>query len=402
MAGCPYVRADFDYWDEDSLREPFPLYKEFRDAECPVARTEVNGGYYLVSRYEEVARVVQDNKTFISGGGISVPEFPSEYSMFPVETDRPLHQEYRRLLNDPLRPKEVAKLESTTRRLVNDLIDEFIESGECELNRDLASPLVTMIIAPFMGLDEKYWDQLKGSAFEMLYGEDKETASAEYFDFIRAQLDERRENPRDDFLTRVIEAEIKDGDETRPLNEHETLSVLWSLLLAATDTTTGLVVTSLWFLAKDPELKGRFVADRSLIERNLEEFVRLWVGPTLARTVAAPVTVGGVDMEPGDKVVFMLQSAGRDERVFENPDEFMFDRPNAGKHLGFGIGIHKCVGMHLARMQFKVMMEEIFRRFPDYEVTTDEPVITGGATWQVRTLPLRFAPGDREGQAVPA
>src|SRR4051794_40015654 len=111
MGECPYMRTDFDYWDEGALSEPFPLYKELRDAACPVAWTDANGGYYVVSRYEEVAAVAQDNKTFISGEGISVPQFPGEYSMFPVETDRPLHQEYRRLMNDPLRPKEVAKLE---------------------------------------------------------------------------------------------------------------------------------------------------------------------------------------------------------------------------------------------------------------------------------------------------
>lgn len=402
MAQCPYMRSDFDYWDEGAMSDPFSLYKDLRDAPCPVAWTDTNGGYYVVSRYEEVAAVVQDNKTFISSEGISVPAFPGQYSMFPVETDRPLHQEYRRLLNDPLRPKEVAKLEDTTRRLVNDLIDDFIESGKCELNRDLAAPLVTMIIAPFMGLDEKYWDQLKGSGYEMLYGEDKEAASAEYFEFMRSQLDERAARPRDDFLTRVLTAEINDGDERRLLNEHEKMSVLWSLLLAATDTTAGLTVTTLWFLDQDPELKAKLIADRSLIGENLEEFVRLWTGPALARTVAAPVTLGGVEMKPGDKVVFLLHSAGRDERVFESPDEFMFDRPNAGKHLGFGLGIHKCVGMHLARLQFRVLMEEILRRIPDYRVTIDRPVITGGAAWQVRTLPLAFAPGAREGSAVPA
>lgn len=397
MGVCPHVKKDFDYWDPETLREPFPLYQEFRDGECPIVKSEMFGGYYVASRYEDVTEVLADFRTYVSGEGISVPDFPSDYSMFPVETDKPLHDEFRRLLTDPLRPKEVAKLEPTARRLVNDLIDRFIERGECEFTKDVSSPLVTKLIGPFTGLDEKYWDGLEGAAYDMLYGEDRETASTAFFDFIKEQFEMRRDGSRDDFLTLLLTAEIRDGEETRHLTEHERLSTIWSVVLAATDTTTGLASTTLWYLAKHPELRQRFVEDPSLIERNLEEFIRMFVGPTLARTVAKPTVLGGVELAPKDKVVFMLAAAGRDERAFERPEEFVFDRrPN--KHVAFGLGIHKCVGIHMARMEFKVMMEEVFRRLPDFELAADpdDLVITAGATWQIRTLPLRFSPGVRE------
>jgi cytochrome P450 len=401
LEGCPHAK-DLDYWDSERLQEPFELFKELRDAECPISKSEMHGGYYIASRWEDVAAVAHDFDTYISGKGISIPAFSEENGMFPQETDKPLHDEYRRVVAPRLRPKAVAELEPTMRRLTNGLIDEFIESGNCEITADLASPLVMLVFGPMIGLDEKYWAGLQGIAFEMMYGEDKDEGTREFLAFIKDQFEQRRENPREDLLTEMLDAEIVDGDETRKLTEHERLQLVWGLSNAAGDTTSGLTTTAIWYLAKHPELKQRFVDDPDLVARNLDEFIRMCAVITVSRTVSAPTTLAGVDLVPEDKVAIMLGAAGRDERAFENPEEFQFDRkPN--KHLAFGLGIHKCVGMHLARLQFKVTMEELLRRIPDYDVTADEDVvITAGPAWQVRVLPLRFEAREREGAAVAA
>lgn len=395
MDGCPHAK-DLDYWDSERLQDPFPLFKELQDAECPISHSEMHGGYYIASRYEEVTEVAHDFRTYISGKGISVPAFSEENGMFPQETDKPLHDEYRKVVAERLRPKAVLELEPTMRRLTNELIDEFIESGECEFTNDVASPLVMLIFGPMIGLDEKYWAGLQGMAYEMMYGEDKDEGTRQFLEFIKEQFEERRENPRDDLLSEMLVAEIEDGDETRLLTEHERLQLIWGLSNAAGDTTSGLTTTSLWYLAQHPELKRKFLEDPSLIGRNIDEFIRLCAVITVSRTVDQPTTLAGVDLAPDDKVVIMLGAAGRDQRAFENPDQFQFNRrPN--KHLAFGLGIHKCVGMHLARLQFKVTMEEVLRRMPDYELSSeDDVVITAGPAWQVRVLPLRFTPGERE------
>jgi cytochrome P450 len=395
MEGCPHAK-DLDYWDSERLQDPFPLFKELRDAECPISRSEMHGGYYIASRWEDVAAVAHDFDTYISGKGISIPAFSEENGMFPQETDKPLHDEYRRVVAPRLRPKAVAELEPTVRRLTNGLIDEFIEAGECEVTNDLASPLVMLIFGPMIGLDEQYWAGLQGIAYEMMYGEDKDEGTREFLAFIKEQFELRREQPRDDLLTEMLEAEIADGEATRKLTEHERLQLVWGLSNAAGDTTSGLTTTALWYLARHPDLKRRFVEDPAAIARNLDEFIRLCAVITVSRTVSAPTTLAGVELVPEDKVAIMLGAAGRDERVFENPEAFQFDRkPN--KHLAFGLGIHKCVGMHLARLQFKVTMEELLRRIPDYDIADDaDVVITAGPAWQVRALPLRFTAGARE------
>jgi cytochrome P450 len=394
MGDCPY-RIDFDYWNDTAMQDPYPVFREMRDAECPISKSEAHGGFHIATRYTEVTAVARDFRTYISGKGVSVPAFPSEYSMFPVETDKPLHTEYRRLLNDRLRPKPMDALEPTVRRLTTATIDRFIESGECELHRDVASPVVAMTIGPFIGLDEEHWGRLNDAAFEMLHGAGREDASDAFFAFMREQFDERREHPRDDLLTEMLITEITDGDARRTLTEFERLSMAWALVLAATDTSAGMTATALWYLAKHPDLRKRFVDDPSLIGANIEEFVRMFTNVMVSRTVVEPATLGGVDLGEDDRVLMCLGSANRDERQFDDPDAFRFDRsPN--RHVGFGFGIHKCVGMHMAKMEFKVMAEEVLRRLPDYELTTDELVVTAGSAWQIRTLPIRFTPGVRE------
>jgi cytochrome P450 len=393
MGECP-VAKHFDYWDNDALKDPFPIYEEMR-ATCPVTRSEEHGGFWIASRYAEIAEVTHDYKTYLSGEGVSVPAFPTPYSLYPVETDKPLHDEYRRILYARLRPGEMQKFEPTVRRLTNRLIDEFIEDGSCEIHQAMAAPLVAMTIGPFLGLSETEWPRLTEAAYDMLYSGNPEEASQTFFAFMEEQFEERRKHPGDDLMSELLTVEIEDDGVMRPLTKYEQMSMAWSLVQASNDTTAGMVVTAMWHLAQHPELRARFVEDPSLIEANLDEFVRLFTCVTVSRTVAADTTLGDEQLKPGDKLVILLGSANRDPEQFEQPDEFVFDRsPN--KHLGFGQGIHKCLGLHMARMEFKVMLEEVLRRMPDYAIGEGEILTNAGAAWQMRSMPIVFTPGVRE------
>jgi cytochrome P450 len=212
--------------------------------------------------------------------------------------------------------------------------------------------------------------------------------------FLSEELGERRATPADDVISAIVNFEA----EGRRFTEEECLGLLWSTAGAASDTTTSAIGHALYGLARFPDVRQRLRDDPSLVPAAVDEVLRLDAPAfALARTVTRDVTVGDVQMKAGDRVLCLYGCANRDDEVFPDPDEIALDRsPN--QHLAFGNGIHRCLGMHLARMELRLAITEVLERIPDYRLAGDPgpPRLRGGLMWSLDELPITFTPGQRK------
>ncbi|HLI16626.1 MAG TPA: cytochrome P450 [Acidimicrobiales bacterium] len=395
-------KVEFDHHAPD-----FPAvaaYRELRQR-CPVAWTDTYGGFWILSRYEDIARAARDDETFSSGrtpdgrGGIVIPQWNSETSI-PIELDPPQSVPYRRMLNYLLSPAAVEAMKPRIAEYTTAMIDAFIERGECDFINELTSPVPALLTVNWLGFPAEYYArfaQAVHDVFGSAPGTERERRGIEGMDWImqetKALVDARRREPRDDVVSYLCAQEI-DG---RPLSDEEILSMVKLLIGGGMDTTTSLTGQTLVWLSEHPEARQRLIDEPELLPSATEEFLRVFApSQSMARTVRRPVEVGGCPMHVGDRVLLPWVAANFDETVFENPDEVQLDRPK-NRHASFGIGIHRCVGSHLARAMFQEMITQVLARLPDYRVLTDRLVAYpshGNQTgWDV--VPAVFTPGRR-------
>lgn len=361
--------VDFDHTDPAYARNPYDRFSELRE-KCPVAHSPKFGGFWVVSRYEDVVRVSRDTDTFSNAQGISWPPIGALLPLLPIEADPPLHSAYRRILQQEFRRGRMRDLEEGVRQLANELIDGFFDRGEADLMTELVTPLPATVIARMLGFPTADWrlfrDWLDILIEAARIGDAErgaETATA-FVGHLAAALDERRTSPRDDMLTRIVKSEV-DG---RALSEMEALGMTWLTIVAGHETTIGGLGGLLMHVGADPSLKRRLLADRSLIPKAIEEALRLETPiQGMLRSVTQDVCIRDQWMREGDKVWMVYGSANRDEKQFTDPDQFDLDR-SLNRHLAFGDGIHRCVGAPLAQLEMQVVLEEVLRRMPDYSV----------------------------------
>jgi cytochrome P450 len=302
---------------------------------------------------------------------------------------------YRRLLDPLFAPKQVALLEDDVRKLSNQLIDEFVDKGECEFNRDFAIPLPCTVFLRLLGLpleeldlflefkdniirpgarDQKEMERIQAETGQRIYA---------YFDQV---LDERERQPRDDLLSGFLEADV-DGHR---LTREDILDICYLVLLAGLDTVTASVGCMVAYLAQHPEQRRRLVDDASLVPGAVEELLR-WETPVpgVPRVLTEDVELSGERLEAGERVTVLLGSANIDESEFPEPEQIEFERP-ANRHLAFGGGVHRCLGSHLARLELRVALEQLHERIPEYTIKPgEEPRYTFGIR-AVEYLPLVF------------
>lgn len=386
----------------DRLTETFdhhdPAFAEHADSVCrilreraPVARTEAHGGFFVVSRYEDVVRILRDDDTFASGSGTTIPAAPIR--VIPIEVDPPDFHKYRRFLNPLFSPAAVATREQEVRLLARRLIEDWREEGRCDVVEQFALPLPAITILRILGISEGEWrnytDPIHFAALEV---PTSRKAGQILLDVVRKLEDlvaARRLEPRDDLVSYLVTGTLEDGSR---LDDHETLMILLLMLLGGLDTTTAALGTAILSIDRHPEVRKALVDDPSRIPLAVEEFLRYEAPVTaLSRTVTKPVTVRGVPMQPGDRVLLVWRSTNRDESEFEDPDVLDISRvPN--RHLAFGVGIHRCLGSNLARLEMRVALEELLRAVPDYRVDWSG-VITAkniSVTPMRTTIPISF------------
>jgi cytochrome P450 len=389
--------TDIDHADPRYNPNAPEVWKELREGGCPVAHTERYGGMWAPITHELVNEVAYDTEHFTSRGVVvstGRPEVPAPVGPAPpITSDPPFHKLARRLLLPPFAPKKIEPWEPEIKRLCNKLLDRMgdIEPGDTIVDAALqyAQHIPVNVIGRMLGFpeeDEDLFREFVHNTLELINEpiEVREKAGEKLDEYLDRQIAEHLENPRDDLTTYMLEAEI-DGVKLEP--DHVRGSIVL-LLIAGIDTTWSAIGSSLWHLAQHPEDRKRLSDDPGVMVFALEEFLRSYAPVTMARLVAKDHDFHGCPMKEDDWVLLPFPAANRDPRAFEDADTFVIDREE-NRHAAFGLGIHRCLGSNLARLELKVAIEEFVARFPDFE-------LAGDTTWSVgqirgpRTLPVRI------------
>lgn len=366
---------------EDETREcPFRYFQAIRGLESPVYFMPELQAYY-VSRYEDIRYIKKHPEIFSSdifkhsaaalrgGASRSIAEtYKAEHGWARVSTlqrtDPPVHTKYRQLINDAFSVARIRKMTNYVETMVNDLIDGFIEKGTCEFMWDFSIPLPCTVIADQLGVPrDRIWDLKKWSDAMLAPGggfTDEDAALQCAKDVVDAQnffaevLEARREDPKDDIITDLAHAKLKDDPDgpERSLDMFELQDLLDQLLTGGNETTTNAIGSGMMLLLQRPELMNRMREDPTLIRNFIEESLR-YETPVLHlwRVTTQDTALGGITIPAGSNVAVGYASANRDESVFDNSEEFDIDRKKAGAHLAFGSGPHHCPGAALARQE---------------------------------------------------
>jgi cytochrome P450 len=382
---------DFDHLSPDVARNLHPTLATMR-AECPVARIEKHGGFWLVSKYDDVLRVVQDWETFSSEHGITVPGGPAQMPAIPETTDPPLHREFKRLINAHFTPAKVLEHEAETRALVNELIDGFSDRGSCEFMAEFAQPLPGRVFFEmFLHAPADEMDEVNRLATMASTPTTPEAIDAriKMLQWIGEFAERRRAEPRrDDVVDAVLHAEI----EGRPITDLEVVGVLQLLLFGGLDTTAGALGMMMLRFCQQPEIPALLRERPELVNPAVEELLRL-DGPFIfiARRAMKDAEVGGCPIKQGDPVLVSWASANRDEDEFPNPDVFDPER-SSNRHIAFGAGPHRCAGSNLARMNLRISVTELLRRLDDLRLAdgADTQPYSPGYSRAPELVPITF------------
>lgn len=378
--------------------QPEPHYAWLR-TNAPVYWDEP-GQVWGISRYDDLKAISKDPATFSNAGGIR-PGFGALPMM--IDMDDPEHWDRRKLVNRGFTPKRVRAQEDQIRDVCNEIIDAVAEQGECDFVADIAAPLPMIMIGDALGVSPEHRADLLRWSDDMVKGQDASAtedmiltaavAFADYCTYAAEVIADRRAEPKDDLMSVLVHAEV-DGDR---LADDELVHESLLILVGGDETTRHVVSEGMYQLLLHPDQRARLAADFTLIPSAVEEMLR-WVSPikNMARTVTRDITFGGQELRAGDELLLLYASANRDEQVFTDPETFDVARtPN--EHVAFGFGSHYCLGNSLARLEIRVMVEQLLTRLPDLELalppgTAAPPMRPANFISGPERLPVRFSP----------
>ena len=367
--------------EEDNAFDPFAYPEEVPHdtltelrSECPVARTPT--GWYL-TKFDHVLDATKDVETFVSSfrdPGVVVPEEEKLISEIP----EPRHGKVRRIINATVAHHKSMRAEPFVRDLCHQYLDPILERGHGELVAEFITPVPINVISHLIGVPAEDWEQFHTWTDEVVLGDYPRTnrnergeglagAHPEFCAYIAALIAERRASDKapDDLVTRLITTEI----EGHRLSDVEIRTQLAFLIMSGNETTRHLIGNLLWRIIGDPTLFATLKADRSLCERAVEESLRIdSPAHMLIRDCTADTDVFGAPMQAGDKIVFGVSSANRDEDYFDDPNSFRLDRDRPKDHIAFGGGPHICPGASLARLEGRVALEVFLDRVSTAEL----------------------------------
>ncbi len=390
--------TDWDHTDPRWVQDPYPIWADLRER-CPVAHTERYGGAWFPVTHAGVTAIATDTEHFTSrtvviGNGRPMEEAPPAPIGVapPISSDPPFHQIARRLILPAFAPGPVRQLEPTVRALCRRLLDDLGGRAVVNGGTEYAQHIPPAVICSMLGFPESDEARFREFVRVVLEGVNhpveeriEEFAPIEaYFD---EQIEDHRLRPRDDLTSYLLNVEIAG----QKLAVEHVRGTMVLILVAGIDTTWSAIGSSLWHLARHPEDLARLVEEPDLMPIAVEEFLRFYAPVTMARLVKRDAEVLGCAMKEDDWILLGFPAANRDPTVFADADRFIIDRLE-NRHLAFGLGIHRCAGSNLARMELRVAIEEFIARYPTF--TLDDP---GAVTWsqgQVRGprhLPLRVS-----------
>ncbi len=370
------------YWDPyDTVIDtnPYPVWHRMRD-EVPVYHNE-KFGFYALSRFKDVDDASLDPATFSSAYGTVLEimgDQPYDNGMI-IFTDPPSHTMMRVLVSRGFTPRRIAALESHIRTLCAQLLDERVGSGGFDFVQDFSAILPSMVISELIGVDPAdredvrklidttfYIDPEKGMVNDISFG-----AQIKLHEIFSETIEARRKAPRDDVMTALTEAEIKTADGTRKLTTKEATDFTNLLVSAGTETVARLLGWACALLAEHPDQRAALVADPTLLSGAVEETLRYEApSPVQGRTTTRELEMHGVTIPTHSKVLLLTAAANRDERKYPDADTYDIRR-KFDSHVSFGHGPHFCLGASLARMEGRVALEEVLKRFPTWEIDHD-------------------------------
>jgi cytochrome P450 len=390
-------KTDFDHTDDVWAADPYPIWAELRE-ECPFAHTDRYGGAWLPTRYDDVSEIAYDTEHFTSRS-VVVSEFRPPFELAPagiappISSDPPYHAGARRVLLPLFSPQVIEKLEVSTRAYCEELVEQMRARGTDMVDGavDYAQHIPVRVIANMLGLPEADADKFRGFVNHVLEGVDqpieiRALGMQDLFQYLQFHIEDHIDNPRDDLITTLLESEL-DGEKLTPFHVGRTIGLL---LIAGIDTTWSAIGASLWHLAQTPTDRQRLVDEPELLPTAIEELLRAYAPVTMARLVKEDMDWHGCPMKAGEWVLLPFPSANRDASAFEQPDDVIIDR-EVNRHAAFGLGIHRCAGSHLARMEMRVALEVWLAAFPDFELADPGAVRwSGGQVRGPRTLPIKI------------
>ena len=386
----------YDPYDIDINADPYPTYARLR-AEAPLYYNEPHD-FWAVSRAEDVEKGLVDRDTFISGRGGILEIIKADMEMPPglvIFEDPPTHTIHRSLMARMFTPKKVSALEPQVRELCARCMDPLVGSDGFDVVAEIGRVVPMQVISMLLGIPEEDQEAVRARSDDHLRTEagrpmeiDENFIEPEHFG---EYIDWRAEHPSDDIMTEMLHVEFEDEHGVRRrLTREELTTYLTVVAGAGNETTTKLIGWFTKVLGDHPDQRAEVVADRELVPNAIEEVLRFEpTGPAVGRYVAKEVEIHGRTVPAGSAMLMLVGSANRDDRRFPDPDRFDIHRSTAG-HLTFGYGAHFCLGAALARLEGRVVLDEMLKRWPEWEVDLDGAHLAPTSTVRgYETLPIR-------------
>ena len=347
-------------------------------------------GAWMLTHYEDAYFVLRHPEIFTTAGATPFPRDPANYFYFiPLEIDPPDHRKYRAILDPMFSPKAIANMETNIRRQANQLIDQFIDKGQCEFTKDFGRPLPVFVFLDLMGLPQAMLDTFVGWAVGLLHAQDRAIAAKvmqETTAYLQTVVSEKAKNPDDGVISAIVHA--RPGG--MPLTGPEVFGFVFFLFIAGLDTVFATLNNVFLWLAKNPQRRQEIIDNPDNINGVVEELLRVFSVTFSGRTLTQDFEMQGIKMRKGDKITNILPAANYDPAVFDNPKEVNFRRARK-PNLAFAGGVHSCMGAHLARMELKVCITEFLGRIPHFEVQDGAKIeYWPGGVVGPKTLPLRW------------
>lgn len=387
--------TDFDHMHPAYNANAPEVWDELRER-CPVAHSPRYGGTWLPVRHEDVSAIAYDTEHFSSEDVVVKRIKPTGESRPyggapPITSDPPFHHHARRVLLPAFAPPKIAAMEAETRAFCHGLIDKMGDADLIDAADQYAKHIPPAVIAHMLDLplaDGEIFREFIHTALEGI-AEDQEVRQAGWHkldEYLDRRISERTANLGDDLLSFLLTTELG-GQRLLPEHVRGTVALL---LIAGIDTTWSAIGSTLWHFAKTPGDLARLVREPELLSTAVEEMLRAYAPVTMARVVAKDVEIGGCPMKEGDWVLLPFPAANRDPQAFERADEVVIDR-EINRHSAFGLGIHRCVGSNLARMEVRIALEVFVERFPEFELADASAVAWSvGQVRGPRVLPIRI------------
>ena len=391
--------TDFDHTDPRWVANPFAIWDELR-ARCPVAHSDRYGGTWLPVRHDDVSAIAYDTEHFSSRAVVvsevrpGPEDLPAPIGLAPpITSDPPFHAMARRLLLPAFSAQRIASLEPFTRQLCVELLAAVAAKTEFDAAVEYAQHIPLRVIVRMLGFPQEDAEIFR--RFIRMILEDVDATAeereaqrdeGELDAYMDARIADHLAEPQDDLTSSLLDAEL-DGNK---LQREHVRGTMLLLMIAGIDTTWSAIGASLWHLAQHPADRQRLAHEPGLIDTAVEELLRAYAPVTMARMVAKDFEFHGCAMREGDWVLLPFPAANRDPAIFPDADQVHLDRVE-NRHAAFGLGIHRCLGSHLARMELRVALEEWMKRYPDFELTDPDTVTwSAGQVRGPRSVPVRI------------